>query len=173
MDINPSRGILMRTVAVVATLLASAPGLVAQEARPVTSAPGPVTSVDPRILHQLEAIRDTAWRAWFSNDEPTMQRILPANFIGIGWGGDPWMDKAAAMAGAAAFVKDGGRLASLRFPTTRVHLFGNVAVVYSNYEVDFDMGGTVTHQAGRSTEVFTRQADGSWHHPSWHLDSGK
>jgi hypothetical protein len=128
--------------------------------------------VDPAILRQLEAIRDTAWRAWFTNDREVMERILPARFIGIGWGTDPWQDKAGAMAGAAEFVAGGGKLLTLAFLRTEVHLFGDVAVVYSNYDVSFDMGGNVTRQAGRSTEVFVRQKAGWWSHPSWHLDSG-
>lgn len=158
----------MRVVAL--ALLAIASPAVAQTASPASVR---MTSIDPATLRQLEAIRDTAWRAWFSNDQKVMERILPANFIGIGWGGDPWMDKAAAMESAADFVRAGGKLVSLAFPTTEVHLFGDVAVVYSNYDVSFESGGSVVRQAGRSTEVFVRQKGGWWLHPSWHLDSGK
>jgi hypothetical protein len=161
--------------AVALALLAVAPLLAAQTAAPAAPAIAPyrqLTKVDPATLFQLEAIRDTAWRAWFANDHKVMERILPANFIGIGWGNDPWQDKAAAMGGAAEFVSGGGKLLTLAFPRTEVHRFGDVAVVYSNYDVSFEMGGKRIRQAGRSTEVFIRQKNGSWIHPSWHLDSG-
>lgn len=166
----------MRAVLSAVALLAGAVPMLAQTAAPAASAVAPAgrfSKVDPAVQRQLEAIRDTAWWAWFRNDQATMQRILPANFIGIGWGGDPWMDKAGAMDGAAGFANAGGRLVSLTFPVTEVHLFGDVAVVYSTYDVNFEVGGQVTRQAGRSTEVFVRQKDGAWHHPSWHLDSGR
>ena len=131
-----------------------------------------ITHVDSAVQRELVAIRDTAWRAYFANDTAVMQRLFPANFVAVGWGGGAWDDRRGTLAGAAELAAAGGRLLSLAFPHTEIQLFGNLAVVYSLYEVSFEVGGSVVTQAGRSTEVFRRQ-EGHWDHPSWHLDSGR
>jgi hypothetical protein len=72
----------------------------------------------------------------------------------------------------SALAAVGGRLLQLEFPHTEIQPFGELVVVYSLYEVTFEVNGTPTHQSGRATEVFQRR-NGSWIHPSWHLDSGR
>jgi hypothetical protein len=131
-----------------------------------------ITHVDPVIERQIVAIRDTAWRAYFANDQATMGRLFPANFISIGWSGGPWLDRAGTLADAASFASHGGSLVALEFPHTEIQLFGDVAVVFSMYVVEFNYDGITTRQSGRATEVFQKK-DGHWIHPSWHLDSGK
>jgi hypothetical protein len=144
--------------------------VIAQDSAPV---PLPqITHVDPGIERQIVAIRDTAWRAYFANDQAIMARLFPPNFIAIGWGGSIWLDRAGTLADAAGFASHGGRLVALDFPHTEIQLFGDVAVVYSLYVVEFEYDGIVTRQSGRATEVFQRH-EGHWVHPSWHLDSGR
>lgn len=131
-----------------------------------------ITHVDPATQQQIVAIRDTAWRAYFANDQATMGRLFPANFISIGWSGGPWLDRAGTLADAAQFAAKGGSLVALEFPHTEIQLFGDVAVVYSLYIVEFNYEGITSRQSGRATEVFQKK-DGHWIHPSWHLDSGR
>ncbi len=53
-----------------------------------TLAPSPgmaAVGLDPEIL----ALREAAWRAWFSGDEAALRRILPADFIGLDANGGP------------------------------------------------------------------------------------
>ena len=158
---------LFPAVAALALLL---PGAVsAQEG---TLAMPQITHVDPSIEQEIVAIRDTAWRAYFANDQATMARLFPANFISIGWSGGPWLDRAGTLADAASFASHGGKLVALEFPHTEIQLFGDVAVVFSLYVVEFDYDGITSRQSGRATEVFQRK-DGHWIHPSWHLDSGR
>lgn len=146
------------------------PSLAAQEA-PAVSMPQ-LTQVDPVVYREVVAIRDTAWRAYFANDTAVMHRLFPDNFISVGWGGGPWEGRSGTLAGAAELSANEGRLLQLNFPHTEVQLFGDLAVVYSLYEVTFEVGGAQVHQSGRATEVFRRRGS-SWDHPSWHLDSGK
>ena len=131
-----------------------------------------ITHVDPAIEREIVAIRDTAWRAYFANDQTTMGRLFPDNFISIGWGGGAWLDRRGTMADAAQFAATGGKLVALDFPHTEIQLFGDVAVVYSLYVVEFQFEGIANRQSGRATEVFQKK-DGHWIHPSWHLDSGR
>lgn len=131
-----------------------------------------ITHVDPAIERQIVAIRDTAWRAYFANDQATMGRLFPDNFISVGWGGGAWLDRKGTLADAAQFASKGGSLVALDFPHTEIQLFGDVAVVYSLYVVEFQLEGITSRQSGRATEVFQRKGD-HWIHPSWHLDSGR
>lgn len=152
------------------TLLLGPVTLAAQEATGLKMTQ--ITHVDPAIEQQIVAIRDTAWRAYFANDQATMGRLFPANFISVGWSGGPWLDRAGTLADAASFASHGGSLVALEFPHTEIQLFGDVAVVFSMYVVEFNYDGIMTRQSGRATEVFQKK-DGHWIHPSWHLDSGK
>jgi hypothetical protein len=155
----------------IAALVLLLPGAAfAQEANPLDMPQ--ITHVDPAIEQQIVAIRDTAWRAYFANDQATMGKLFPANFISIGWSGGPWLDRAGTLADAASFASHGGKLLALEFPHTEIQLFGDVAVVFSLYVVEFDYDGITSRQSGRATEVFQRK-DGHWIHPSWHLDSGR
>ena len=131
-----------------------------------------ITHVDPALQREVAAIRDTAWRAYFANDTAVMHRLFPDNFISVGWGGGPWDGRRGTLAGAAQLAADGGRLLRLEFPHTEIQQFGDLVVVYSLYDVTFEVGGTEVHQSGRATEVFQRR-HGTWVHPSWHLDSGR
>lgn len=131
-----------------------------------------ITHVDPTVEKELVAIRDTAWRSYFANDQAIMARLFPANFISIGWGGGPWLDRRATLADAAQLAQSGGKLVSLEFPHTEIQLFGDVAVLFSLYAVEFEVNGERVRRSGRATEVFQRRK-GHWIHPSWHLDSGR
>lgn len=162
----------MRAVALTSLLVSSA---IAAPAA-AQSADGParrqITAVDPAIRAELFAARDAIWRAWFANDRPVLERMLPMNFVGIGWGGGPWDDRQRALDGAAEHQRHGGRLVRLEFPWSEIQLFGDVALVYSEYLVEGESGGQRYTQRGRATEVFAKR-DGRWTNPAWHLDSGR
>jgi len=162
------RSVLFPAIAVATLLLPGAAA--AQKVSPL--AMQQITHVDPATQEQIVAIRDTAWRAYFANDQATMGRLFPANFISVGWSGGPWLDRAGTLADAASFASHGGSLVALEFPHTEIQLFGDVAVVFSLYIVEFNYDGVTSRQSGRATEVFQRQ-HGHWIHPSWHLDSGR
>lgn len=139
---------------------------------PVAAAAQAPGTLDVKSRADLLATRETAWRAWFSGDRATLETMLPAEFIGIGWGEGPWSDRAASLAASEGFASGGGKLTLLEFPRTEIQVYGDVAVVYSEYRVSFTADGQVVDQAGRATEVFVKRG-GRWLHPAWHLDSGK
>lgn len=151
----------MRSVLLTLLLLAPVPGL-AQ--RPET--------LDEKDRTELLATREAAWRAWFSGDRATLEAMLPPDFIGIGWGGGAWNNRESSLAESETFARGGGKLTLLEFPRTEIQVYGDVAVVYSDYKVGYSTGGEPVIQSGRATEVFVRRG-GRWLHPAWHLDSGK
>ena len=130
-----------------------------------------LTHVGELVEADLYAAREAAWRAFFAGDTRELMRSLPENFVGVGWGGGPWTNRAKVIADSRTFAVAGGKLLRLEFPRSEIQLFGDVAVIFSEYVAEvFSDGKTVT-QTGRATEVFVKQGDG-WIHPSWHLDSG-
>ena len=121
---------------------------------------------------ELVAARERIWRGWFANDRKVLDEMLPPEFVGIGFGGGPFDNRESALKGAAEFAAGGGKLHRLEFKDDRVQVFGDVVTLFSNYLIEFVVGGEKTVQSGRATEVFVRR-NGRWINPAWHLDSGK
>lgn len=121
---------------------------------------------------EIHAAREAVWRAWFGNDRAVLERMLPPEFVGIGWGDGPVDTRESALAGAADFVKGGGTLKRLEFSNDRMQRFGDVVTVFSTYLVELEVGGQSSVQRGRATEVFVKR-NGRWTNPAWHLDSGR
>jgi ketosteroid isomerase-like protein len=122
--------------------------------------------IDPEVL----ALRESAWRAWFSGDEATLLSMLPEDFLGIGWTGAEISDRATTIASSRAFKAAGGKLVSLEFPETRAQRLGDTVVFYGSYALTIATGNGETKVSGKLTEVFVKR-DGRWLHPGWHLDS--
>jgi uncharacterized protein DUF4440 len=158
---------LVSAAGLAAILLAPSCATSRSAASEVTSAQGGVSDV---LRGEIFAARDRIWRAWFANDRPTLERMLPPEFVGLGYGGGPWDDRASALAGAAGFQESGGRLVSLSFSGDRIQAFGEVVTVFSNYRLELAWASESQVQAGRATEVFVLR-DGVWINPAWHLDS--
>ena len=118
----------------------------------------------------LEA-REAVWRAWFGGDRAALEKLLPAELLALGPGGD-WTDRAATLEGSARFAGLGGKLVRLEFPRTEIQVYGETAIVYSSYLYELEQGGNRSTNTGRVTEVFVNR-DGQWVNPSWHMEAVK
>jgi ketosteroid isomerase-like protein len=133
------------------------------------AAPRPLgDQMKKRLLDAREAV----WRAYFSGDRATLEKLIPEETIAIDPGGDTWSNRQAILDGSAQFAKGGGKLVKLEFPKTEIQMFGFTAVVYSSYAYELETGGQKINQSGRVTEVFVLRK-GQWVNPGWHMDSGK
>jgi hypothetical protein len=121
---------------------------------------------------ELLKSREAVWRAWFANDVVTLHNLVPPETIVISAGEPKWKNQSEVFAAAADFQRQGGRLVSLEFPRTDVQMFGHVAVIYSRYALELEVGGKIVRQSGRVTEVFVRR-NGHWLNPGWHTDEEK
>ena len=121
---------------------------------------------DPDVL----AVRESAWRAWFSGDEKALRAMLPEDFLSISAHGSEIAGLERTIASSRAFKESGGRLVKLAFPETQAQRFGDTVVLYGSYDATYVVGTDEKHIRGRLTEVFVKR-DGRWLHPGWHLDA--
>lgn len=128
----------------------------------------PAPPIDPELL----SLRNNIWRAWFSGDEATLRRGLPDDFLAINARDEAWTNLDETIDAAKAFRAAGGELVRLTFPETRVQQYGDVAILYTRYDVGLNTPAGAVTMRGRATEVFLRR-DGHWTHPGRHLDSGQ
>jgi ketosteroid isomerase-like protein len=125
---------------------------------------------DPEKKKLLEA-REAVWRAYFSNDRPALEKLLPEELLTMEPGGG-WGNRQKVFAGSEQFAKSGGKLVRLEFPKTEIQVYGYTAIVYSDYVYELEIGGKRSPNSGRVTEVFVYH-NGAWVNPSWHMDTGK
>jgi ketosteroid isomerase-like protein len=125
-----------------------------------------------QMRKRLLAAREAVWRAYFANDRAALERLIPEETIAIEAGDNNWSNRQTILESSAQFAKGGGKLVKLEFPRTEIQVYGNTAVVYSNYSYELESGGQRLSQNGRVTEVFVLR-NGQWVNPGWHMDSGK
>ena len=136
----------------------------AQMSRPVT--------ITPQMRQRILTAREAVWKAWFTNDRTTLERLIPEETIAIDNGGEGWADRAAVLAGAKRFVESGGKLVRLEFPKTEIQVYGNTVIVYTTYVYETEVNGNRSTASGRATEMFVRRGD-DLVNVGWHMDSGK
>jgi ketosteroid isomerase-like protein len=119
----------------------------------------------------LEA-RESVWRAFFSGDRATLEKLLPEELLTIGPETGEWGTRKATLEGSAGFAAGGGKLIRLEFPKTEIQAYGSTAIVYSEYLYEIEFSGKRSTSSGRVTEVFVHR-NGTWVNPSWHMDAVK
>ncbi len=129
--------------------------------------PQPDTKTQSKIL----ALREQAWRAWFSNDVKGFEATVPEELVGIGWSDGPWQDRKSTIEDMQEFAKSGQYIARLEFVHNVFQQYENVIVLYSKFEIDLKQtDGVVNPVKGRCSEIFVKRK-GKWIHTGWHLDN--
>lgn len=131
--------------------------------------PAPVT---PELRRQILHFREAVWRAYFTNNQTELEKLIPKETIAIGAGDGNWQHRDEILAASKAFAEGGGKLLHLEFPRTEIQLYRDVAILYTTYSVDFEAGGESRNLSGRGTEIFVRRGSG-WVNSGWHLDTGQ
>jgi ketosteroid isomerase-like protein len=119
---------------------------------------------------ELLKVRRSVWLVWLANDQEALKRLVPEDTIVISTGEAKWKHQAEVLQSAADFHAAGGKLISLEFPRTEVQHFGDVAVTWSEYVLEVEVGGKRSRSSGRVTEIFVKR-NGHWTNPGWHTDS--
>lgn len=118
---------------------------------------------------ELLRARETVWRAWFAGDTKTLEELVPPETIVMSGGEKEWKHQSDVLQSSGEFHSNGGKLVRLEFPRTEVQHFGDVAIVWSSYIVETEVGGKRSLGSSRVTEIFVWQ-HGRWTNPGWHTD---
>ena len=121
---------------------------------------------------QLLRARETVWRAWFAGETKTLEELVPPETIVMIGGEEKWKNQADILRTSSEFHARGGKLIRLEFPRTEVQHFGDVAIVWSSYELETEVDGKRSVGKSRVTEIFVWQR-GRWTNPGWHTDEEK
>ncbi|HXG65181.1 MAG TPA: nuclear transport factor 2 family protein, partial [Blastocatellia bacterium] len=116
--------------------------------------------------------REKVWRAWFTNDRATLEKMIPEDAIAINSGAEAWADRAEILASAQRFADSGAKLVRLEFPRTDMQIYGNTIILYTTYLYEIEAQGKRTTASGRGTEIFVMR-DNQLVNTGWHLDAGK
>lgn len=119
---------------------------------------------------ELLEVRRSVWIKWFENDQEALKKLVPADTVVVSTGEPGIKHQRDVLQGAAAFHAAGGKLISLEFPKTEVQHFGDVAITWSEYVLELEVGGKREKTVGRVVEVFMKR-NGQWTNPGWHTDS--
>jgi ketosteroid isomerase-like protein len=119
---------------------------------------------------ELLKVRRSVWLVWLANDQEALKRLVPDDTVVISAGEAKWKHQAEVLQSAADFHAAGGKLISLEFPRTEVQHFGDVAIIWSEYVLQVEVGGKREKTAGRVTEIFVKR-NGQWTNAGWHTDS--
>ena len=130
------------------------------------------TSLSPEMRQRILAAREAVWKAWFTNDRATLEKLIPEETIAIDTGGEPWSDRAAVLANAKRFVDSGAKLVRLEFPKTEIQVYGNTVIIYTTYVYEVEINGQRSTSSGRATEMFVRRGN-DLVNVGWHMESGK
>jgi hypothetical protein len=129
-------------------------------------------TITPEIRERILAKRDAVWKAWFSNDRATLEKLIPPEAIAINDGEEKWADRAAIFAAAKEFADSGGKLVRLEFPKTEIQVYGNTVLIYTTFIYEIEVNGKRSTSSGRGTEMFVKRGD-ELVNVGWHLDSQK
>ncbi len=129
-------------------------------------------SVNEKYRQSILESREAVWRAWFSNDKATLEKLIPEDAIAVNSGDPNWQDRAAIFASAQQFAESGAKLVRLEFPKTEMQVYGNTIILYTTYLFETEADGARQTSSGRGTEIFVNR-NGVLVNTGWHLDSEK
>ena len=130
------------------------------------------SNISSEMRQEILAKRDAVWKAWFTNDRPTLEKLIPEEAIAINSGEENWSDRAAIFAGAKAFADSGSKLTKLEFPKTEMQIYGNTVLIYTTYRYEVERNGQRSTTSGRGTEMFVWRGN-ELVNVGWHLDDRK
>jgi ketosteroid isomerase-like protein len=131
---------------------------------------GAPDALSPAEKTRLLASREAVWRAFFTNDQARLERLLPEDTIALdGPLENPFVKKAQILESAKQIAQGGTKLVRLEFPLTEMQVYGDTVIIYTTYLYELENAqGERRASKGRATEIFVRRK-GEWLNPGWHL----
>ena len=128
-------------------------------------------TLSPEMRQRILTAREAVWRAFFTNDQAALEKMIPEEAIAIDDGSQQWSKRAEIFASSKGFADSGAKLVKLEFPKTEMQVYGNTVVLYTTYLYEIEANGQRTTKTGRGTEIFVFR-NGTLVNAGWHLDSG-
>ncbi|MGE0132886.1 MAG: nuclear transport factor 2 family protein [Blastocatellales bacterium] len=131
-------------------------------------------TLSPQARQQLLQAREAVWRAFFTNDQAQLDKLVPDDTIVLEVAREkPFVKKAEIMAAAKQLAQSGKKLVRLEFPQTEMQVYGDTAIIYTTYLYELENSQGARHTStGRATEIFVRR-QGAWVNPGWHMTPAK
>lgn len=132
------------------------------------------STLPPPVREQLFTAREAVWRAYFTNDQAALDKLIPADTLVLeGPLEAPFVRKPQILESARRAADAGSKLVRLEFPQTELQVYGTTAILYTTYLFELENGqGQRQTSTGRATEIFVRR-NGAWVNPGWHMSSAK
>ncbi|MEP7341637.1 MAG: nuclear transport factor 2 family protein [Acidobacteriota bacterium] len=127
-------------------------------------------TIAPQLRQQILTAREAVWRAYFTNDQTQLDKLVPADTIVLeGSMEKPFVKKADILESAKQGAQSGNKLIRLEFPQTEMQVYGDTAIIYTTYLYELENTKGERHTStGHATEIFVRR-QGAWVNPGWHL----
>jgi len=131
-------------------------------------------AITPQLRQQILTAREAVWRAYFTNDQTQLAKLVPADTIVLeGSYEKPFVKQAEILESAKQGAQSGNKLVRLEFPQTEMQVYGDTAILYTTYLYELENArGEHYSSTGRATEIFVRR-QGAWINPGWHLSPVK
>jgi ketosteroid isomerase-like protein len=129
-----------------------------------------LSPISPELREQILTAREAVWRAFFTNDQKTLAKLVPADTIVLESAREkPFTRQAEILQGAKDLAQSGSKLKRLEFPQTEMQVYGSTAIIYTTYLYELENKQGERHTStGRATEIFVYR-DGAWVNPGWHM----
>ena len=91
-------------------------------------------NIPPPAKQQLLQAREAVWRAYFTNDQAALAKLVPADTIVLENSPEkPFVKQAEILQSAKELAQSGMKLVRLEFPQTELQVYGNTAIIYTTY----------------------------------------
>lgn len=127
-------------------------------------------AVSQQLRQQILTAREAVWRAYFTNDQTQLDKLVPTDTIVLEVSLEkPFVKKADILESAKQGAQSGNKLVRLEFPQTEMQVYGDTAIIYTTYLYELENTKGERHTStGHATEIFVRR-QGAWVNPGWHL----
>ena len=86
-------------------------------------------TIGDQMKRRLLDAREAVWRAWFTGDRATLEKLIPDETIALDSNDSNWDNRQTILDGSVAFVQTGAKLDRLEFPKTEIQVYGLTAII--------------------------------------------
>jgi hypothetical protein len=122
----------------------------------------------PELRKVLLDLRESIWRAWFTNNSAFLRTALRPDMVAVDDDQGNLKRREDILADAKRFADTGARISKLEFPHTEIRIYEQTAILFSDFRWEGEADGkTIGPVAGHATEIFIYR-DGKWYESGWH-----